>query len=131
MIDRIAADAVMIVHLGFVIFVVFGGLLVIRCRTLSLVHVPAFVWGVWIEVTGGTCPLTPLENDLRQRAGDAGFETGFIEHYIYPLLYPPGLTRNLQMWLAGIVLGANAVIYGWLLQKFLKRKDTHSGRKSG
>lgn len=115
MLERIAADAVMLVHLGFVIFVVFGGLLVLRFQKVAFAHVPAFLWGVWIEATGGICPLTPLENALRRRAGDAGFDAGFIEHYIYPLIYPPGLTRNVQMWLAGSVLGANGVLYGWLL----------------
>jgi hypothetical protein len=85
-------------------------------------HVPALVWGVWIEITGGICPLTPIENALRQGAGQAGYETGFIEHYIYPLLYPPGLTRNAQMWLAGIVLVANGAIYGWLLVRYWRNR---------
>lgn len=123
MIDRIAADVVMLVHMGFVIFVVFGGLLLLRFSKLAFVHVPAFIWGVWIEVTGGICPLTPVENALRHRAGDAGYGSGFIEHYVYPLLYPPGLTRNIQMWLAGIVLGANGAIYGWLLIRHWRNRS--------
>ncbi|MGH8194254.1 MAG: DUF2784 domain-containing protein [Woeseiaceae bacterium] len=122
MFDRIAAEIVLFTHMGFVIFVVFGGLLVMRYPKFVFVHVPAFIWGVWIEVTGGICPLTPVENAFRHRAGEAGYESGFIEHYIYPLLYPPGLTRSMQMWLAGIVLGANAAIYGWLLVRYWRNR---------
>ena len=124
MIDRIGADLVVIAHLGFVIFVALGGFLVLRYPKLVLIHVPAFVWGVWIEATGGICPLTPLENTLRRRAGDAGYESGFIEHYIYPLIYPPGLTRDVQTWLAVSVLAMNGAIYGWLL---LRRRHRRSG----
>lgn len=115
MIDRIAADIVMIAHLGFVLFVVLGGLLVFKFPKIAFIHVPAFVWGIWIEATGGICPLTPLENSFRRRAGEAGYESGFIEHYVYPLIYPPGLTRNVQAWLAILVLAMNGAIYGWLL----------------
>lgn len=115
MLDRLAADAVMLVHLAFVLFVVFGGLLVLRFPLAALAHVPAFVWGIWIEATGGICPLTPLENALRRRAGEAGFDSGFIEHYLYPLIYPPGLTRSAQLWLAAAVLILNGLLYGWLL----------------
>lgn len=124
MIDRIGADLVVIAHLGFVIFVALGGFLVLRYPKLVLIHVPAFVWGVWIEATGGICPLTPLENILRRRAGDAGYESGFIEHYVYPLIYPPGLTRDVQTWLAVSVLAMNGAIYGWLL---LRRRRRRSG----
>ena len=115
MIDRIAADGVMLLHLAFVVFVVFGGFIVLRYHRLALLHVPAVLWGGWIEISGGFCPLTSVENSLRRSAGDAGYESGFIEHYIYPVLYPPGLTRTAQFWLAAIVLGLNAAIYGWLL----------------
>ena len=112
---RTAADAVMLLHLAFVLFVVFGGLCVLRCPRMALAHVPAFLWGAWIEVSGGTCPLTPLENALRHRAGEAGYESGFIERYLYPLLYPPGLTRDAQLWVAAAVLVLNGLLYGWLL----------------
>lgn len=114
-IEGIAADAVVLLHLAFVAFVAFGGLLVLRFPRLALLHVPALLWGIWIEVTGGVCPLTPLENELRRRAGEAGYESGFIEHYVYPLVYPPGLTRGAQLWLAGLLLAFNVAIYGWLL----------------
>lgn len=125
MLDRLAADAVMLVHLAFVLFVVFGGLLVLRFPLAALLHVPAFAWGAWIEATGGICPLTPLENALRRRAGEAGYDSGFIDHYLYPLIYPPGLTRQAQLWLAAGVLVLNALLYGWLLLR-RARNPLHS-----
>lgn len=121
MLARVGADAVMLVHLAFVLFVVFGGWLVLRYPVAALAHVPAFAWGIWIEATGGTCPLTPLENAFRRRAGEAGYEAGFIEHYLYPLIYPPGLTRSAQLWLAAAVLLLNGLLYGWLLLR--RRRD--------
>ena len=121
MLARLGADAVMLVHLAFVLFVVFGGALVLRYRVAALSHVPAFAWGIWIEATGGICPLTPVENALRRRAGQAGYESGFIEHYLYPLIYPPGLTRAAQLWLAAAVLLLNGLLYGWLLLR--RRRD--------
>lgn len=114
-IEGIAADAVVLLHLGFVAFVALGGLLVLRFPKLALLHVPALLWGIWIEVTGGICPLTPLENALRRRAGEGGYESGFIEHYVYPLVYPPGLTRGAQFSLAALLIVFNLAIYGWLL----------------
>jgi hypothetical protein len=117
MIDAVLADALVLLHLTFVLFVVFGGLLVMRYPWFALVHAPAFVWGAYIEITGGLCPLTGVENRLRQNAGEAGYDAGFIEHYIYPVLYPPGLTRSTQLWLAAIVLGLNGAIYGLVLMR--------------
>lgn len=114
-IEGIAADAVVLLHLGFVAFVALGGLLVLRFPKLALLHVPALLWGIWIEVTGGICPLTPLENALRRRAGEGGYESGFIEHYVYPLVYPPGLTRGAQFSLAALLIVFDLAIYGWLL----------------
>jgi hypothetical protein len=122
MIDGILADAMMLLHLTFVLFVVFGGLLVWRFARLALAHVPAFVWGAYIEISGGHCPLTGVENRLRQSAGEAGYDSGFIEHYIYPVVYPPGLTRTTQYWLAAIVLGLNGAVYAWMLLRRRQRK---------
>jgi len=110
------------VHLAFVAFVAVGGLLVLRFPRLVWLHVPALLWGVWIELTGDVCPLTPLENALRHRAGEAGYETGFIEHYIYPVVYPPGLTRTVQLALAGALVALNAAIYGTLLARLGRRR---------
>ena len=112
MIYRALADLVLVVHLGFVLFVVLGGLLVLRWPRLAWLHVPAAVWGVLIEYTGWICPLTPLENSLRERGGGAGYSGGFLEHYIQPVLYPAGLTRGTQIVLGSLALLVNLTAYG-------------------
>ncbi|HCU13257.1 MAG TPA: DUF2784 domain-containing protein [Gemmatimonadetes bacterium] len=112
MIYRALADLVLVVHLAFVLFVVLGGLLVLRWPRLAWLHVPAAVWGVLIEYTGWICPLTPLENSLRERGGGAGYSGGFIEHYIQPVLYPAGLTRGTQIVLGSLALLVNLTAYG-------------------
>lgn len=111
------ADTVLIVHLAFVVFVVAGGLLVLRWRRLAWVHLPAVLWGILIEYAGWVCPLTPLENALRRRAGEAGYAGGFIEHYLVALLYPGGLTRRVQIGLGTVALAINVVVYArlWVL----------------
>jgi hypothetical protein len=125
MIDGILADVVLVLHLAFVLFVVLGGLLVLRYPWVAVPHVPAFLWGAYIELSGGYCPLTGVENRLRQGAGEAGYDAGFIEHYIYPVLYPPGLGRTTQLALAAIVLGLNGLIYGWIvLRRRRPNRDT-------
>jgi hypothetical protein len=108
------ADITVLLHLGFVLFVVAGGLLVLRWRRLAWVHVPCALWGALIELAGWVCPLTPLELWLRARAGEAGYGGGFVEHYVLPVLYPGALTRNLQVALGIAVLAVNAVVYTWL-----------------
>jgi len=111
MLYRVLADAVLVLHLAFILFVVFGGLLVLRYPRLAWLHLPAAAWGVLIEFAGWICPLTPLEKHLRIQGGEAGYAGGFINHYLLPLIYPDGLTRELQ-WLAGALLIAiNAAIY--------------------
>ena len=127
MIDSILADAVVLLHVAFVLFVVLGGLLVLRYPWVAVAHVPAFLWGAYIELTGGFCPLTGVENRLRQSAGEGGYDAGFIEHYIYPVLYPPGLSRTTQLWLAAIVLGLNGLIYGWIVLCY-RRTNQDSAR---
>jgi Protein of Unknown function (DUF2784) len=114
---RILAGAVVGVHLAFVLFVALGGLLVWRWPRLRWAHLPAVAWGVWIELSDSICPLTPLENDLRRAAGVAGYRGGFIEHYLLPVLYPEGLTRAVQLTLAGGVLLLNVVIYWRLIHR--------------
>jgi hypothetical protein len=111
------ADLVVLIHFAFVLFVVFGGLLVLRWRRVMYLHLPAAVWGAFIELAGGICPLTPLENSLRRSAGLAGYEGGFVEHYILPVLYPAGLTRGVQLTLGMLVIGINVAIYGWILAR--------------
>ncbi len=118
MIYRLSADLVLIVHLVFVMLVVFGGLLVLRWPRLMWVHVPVVLWGAAIEFIGFVCPLTPLEVWLRKRGGEAGFEGDFIDHYITALLYPDGLTRGLQILLGVLALAPNVAIYGYLFAKW-------------
>jgi hypothetical protein len=114
MIYRILADVVVVLHLCFVIFVVLGGLAVLRAPRLVWLHVPAAIWGALIEFAGWICPLTPLENSLRKRGGEAGYEGGFVEHYVTAVMYPEGLTRELQWVLGGLVLVLNVVVY-WIV----------------
>ena len=111
------ADLVVLVHLAFIVFVVLGGLTVIWRRWMAWLHLPAAAWGVFIELSGGICPLTPLEQALRDRAGQAGYEGGFVEHYVVALIYPEALTRELQFLLAAIVVVANAAIYAWVVTR--------------
>ncbi|MFP3940143.1 MAG: DUF2784 domain-containing protein [Thermoanaerobaculia bacterium] len=108
---RLAADLVVLVHLAFVLFVVLGGLLALRWRWVPWVHLPVVLYGFLIQVVGWVCPLTPLENRLRRAAGEAGYEGGFVEHYILPILYPGGLTREIQLALALLVVVVNGAIY--------------------
>ena len=110
---RILADLVLVAHVAFVLFVVAGGLLVVRWNRVAWVHLPCAAWGAWVELTGGVCPLTPLEIALRRRAGEAGYSQGFLEHYVVPLLYPPGLTRGMQIALGIAVILLNATLYVW------------------
>jgi hypothetical protein len=112
LIYRVLADLVLVVHLAFVLFVVLGGLLVLRWTRVAWLHVPAAVWGVLIEYSGWICPLTPLENSFRVRGGGAGYNGGFIEHYIQPVLYPAGLTRGTQIVLGSLALLVNLTAYG-------------------
>lgn len=117
------AALVVALHLAFIIFVVAGGFLVRRRPRLAWLHVPCAAWGVFIECSGRVCPLTPLENLLRQRAGQAGYAESFIEHYLLALVYPQGLTPGLQLGAAGLVLVANAVAYGRLLWRPSRARD--------
>ncbi len=111
---RILADLVVVVHLGFVLFVALGGLLALRWRPVVWAHLPAAVWGVLIELFGWTCPLTPLENRLRLLSGGADYAGGFIEHYLLPVLYPEHLTRVLQILLGLTVFIVNLILYAFL-----------------
>lgn len=112
---RLLADLVLLLHLAFVMFVVVGALLVMRWRWLAWLHLPAVAWGVFVEFSGRICPLTPLENRFRLLAGEGGYSGGFVEHYILPLLYPPGLTFAMQWMIGGFVLVLNLSLYGWML----------------
>lgn len=112
MIYRLLADFVVLVHGAFVVFVVLGGFLALWNLRWAWVHLPAAIWGAWVEFAGRICPLTPLENHFRGLAGERGYAGGFIEHYIMPLLYPVGLTRDRQFLFGGIVVAVNLLAYG-------------------
>ena len=116
MVYRVLADIVVLVHFLFILLVIFGGFLVLKRRWFALVHLPAALWGVLIEWSGGVCPLTPLENSLRIKGGEAGYSTSFVEHYLLPIIYPAGLTRSVQIILGASVLLLNLGIYGWILR---------------
>ena len=115
MLLRLSADAVLVFHLAFIVFALLGGLLAIRWRWMVWLHLPAAGWGFFVEVTGRICPLTPLENMLREQAGSSGFSGGFVAHYLVPLIYPAGLTPDIQWLLAGVVVAVNLAVYGGLL----------------
>lgn len=119
MIHRLLADGVLLLHLLFIGFVVFGGFIALRRAWVALVHIPAACWGAFVELSGRYCPLTTLEVGYRRAAGGAGYPDSFIEHYLVPVIYPAGLTRGVQLWLAGFVILVNAAIYGWLLYRRL------------
>ena len=122
---RLLTDLVVLLHAGFVAFVAAGGLLVWRRPRLAWVHLSAVVWAVGIEWSGAICPLTPLEVWLRRRAGQTGYRGDFIDHYVLPLLYPTGLTRELQIGLGAAALLPNLVVYGWCLRR--RRTTTGAG----
>lgn len=117
---QLLANAVVVVHGLFIVFIVFGGFLAWRWRCVAAVHLPCAVWGVLIEYRGWVCPLTPLENQLRARAGEQGYSGGFIEHYLLPAIYPSGLTPRVQAVLGTAVLAVNLFAYGVLLRRLLR-----------
>ena len=116
----LAADAVLLLHFAFILFVVSGAVLVLWRPRFACLHLPALAWAVWISATHGICPLTPLENSLRRAAGEAGYSGSFIDHYLMPLIYPDGLTPEHQVWIALALVGSNALLYGWALFKALR-----------
>ena len=111
MIYRLLTDFVVIFHFAFVLFVIFGGLLLFWKRKIVWIHLPCAFWGAFVEFTGKICPLTPLEIWFRSKGGIGGYRGGFIEHYILPILYPAGLTRNVQIVLGSIVIIINVIVY--------------------
>ena len=112
MVYRLLADAVVVVHAGFIAFVAAGGLIALRHRWFPWIHLPCAAYGVLVEVLGWTCPLTPLETRLRRLGGEAGYAGGFVERYLVPLVYPQPFPRWLGWALAGLVLAVNAAVYG-------------------
>lgn len=115
------ADLLVVFHLAFVAFVVGGGFLLVRWPRLVWLHLPAAMWGAGIELSGGICPLTPLENALRAGAGEAGYAGSFVEHYLLPVLYPDQLTRPVQTLLGLAVIAVNLVAYAWAYRAWRRR----------
>jgi hypothetical protein len=109
------ADALVLVHFAFILFVVFGAIAAYRWPKMAWAHIPCGLWGIWIELTGGICPLTPIEVRFCRMGGAEGYTGGFIEHYLVPIIYPPGLTRTHQLLLGGLVVAINLSAYGFLL----------------
>jgi uncharacterized membrane protein YoaK (UPF0700 family) len=122
MLYPLLADAVLLFHLAFIVFVVLGALLVGRFPRLAWLHLPAVIWAVLSEITGRVCPLTPLENHLRRLSGDAGYGGGFVEHYLLPIIYPQELSREIQLALGVAVLAVNVVAYA-LLRRRARRHE--------
>lgn len=115
---RLAADALVLLHLVFILFALLGGLLALKWRPVLALHLPAALWGVLVEVMHWRCPLTRWENLMRQAAGQAGYADSFIEHYLWPLIYPAGLTPAIQWLLGALVLAVNLLIYRRIYQRW-------------
>jgi hypothetical protein len=121
MVYRILTDIVVMIHFAFVLFAVFGGIAVFYRRFIAWIHIPAVAWAAAIEFADWICPLTPLENLLRAKGGLSGYETGFVEQYLVPVLYPAELTRSLQVVLGVAVLALNLIAYGLLWLRSRRR----------
>jgi hypothetical protein len=113
---RLLADLITVLHFAFVAYVLLGGFLVLRWRRSIWIHGPAVLWGAVVEWAGWVCPLTPLENWLRLKGGVRGYEGGFVEHYVVPVLYPGALTPAIQVMLGGLVIVVNLLVYGCALR---------------
>lgn len=112
-----AADGVMLFHFCFIAFALAGSFLILRWRKAIFLHVPALAWDVWIEASGNICPLTPLENHFRELAGQSTYGEGFITHYLVPIIYPAGLTRDAQFVIMGVLIAVNLIGYGLVIRK--------------
>ncbi|MEN3293157.1 MAG: hypothetical protein V7642_2410 [Burkholderiales bacterium] len=115
MLYRAMADAVLILHLAFALFALLGGVLVLRYPRMLGVHLPVLIWGIVVEWADWTCPLTPLENALRRLGGEAGYAGGFIEHLLFPALYPENLTLEMRYALGFALVAVNVGIYGYAI----------------
>lgn len=121
---QLLADLVVLVHAAFVVFVVLGGLLALRWQRLAWIHLPAAIWAAIVEFFGWVCPLTPLENWLRQRGEESGYGSDFVAHYIFPTLYPEELTREVQIALGVFVILINLAIYTWIFRAQKTNRDS-------
>lgn len=124
---QLAANLTLVLHLTFILFVLFGGLLCLHRTRWIWLHLPSMIWGVWVEWAGWVCPLTPLENHFRKMASGQGYQEGFIEHYLVPLIYPELLTTSLQWLLGGLILTINIFVYYCVLHKRIKQQRKVDG----
>jgi hypothetical protein len=122
MLAQLAADLLVLLHLLFILFAVFGGWLVVKWRRLLFLHLPAAAWAALIEFAGWICPLTPLEQRLRETGGGSSYQGGFVEHYVTPIIYPEGLTREVQILLGALVIAVNLGAYGFVLARYRRGK---------
>ena len=126
MIHLLAAYAILILHLLFICLVMFGAVAALRWPRFAIIHIPAATWGFLVEAMGWYCPLTDLENELLRKAGEDGYTGGFIENHLLSIIYPDGLTREVQVALAVMVLLVNGGLYGWMLARRWRQKRTQS-----
>ena len=119
---KLAADLILVLHLLFVVFVLFGGLLCLQRTCWVWLHLPAVIWGVWVEWAGWICPLTPLENHFRRLATGQGYQESFVEHYLVPLIYPAQLTISLRSCLGALLLTVNIFVYFCVIRKQIKQQ---------
>jgi len=122
----LTADLVVLIHFAFICFVVVGGFLAVKWKWLAFLHIPCALWGILIEFYGWVCPLTPLEQYLRKAGGSAGYSGGFIDHYITSIIYPSGLTREMQIIMGILVILINITAYTWVIIRYRKRKGIKS-----
>ncbi|HOO39465.1 MAG TPA: DUF2784 domain-containing protein [Deltaproteobacteria bacterium] len=119
---QVLADGVVILHLFFIVFVILGGMLVLVRPKIIWLHIPCVIWGILIELTGGICPLTPLELYLRTKTGESAYTGDFVIHYIEPIIYPGGLTRELQILFSIAVIMVNTAVYTWVFLRHKKKR---------
>ena len=119
---KLFANLTLIAHLIFILFVIFGGLLFFIFSKIFYIHLPALLWGIYIELTNSVCPLTYLENWFLNKAELATYSNGFINNYLYPIIYPEGLTNNIQIYLGITLIVINILIYGFIFKNFQRLK---------
>ena len=122
MVYRILADAVVLLHFLFILFVVAGGLLAFYRTYIALLHLPAVLWGAYVEFSGTICPLTPLENHFSRMAGSDGYSSGFIDHYLLPVIYPAALTQQIQILLGLFVVTVNVLLYLLVFRRHFRHR---------
>jgi hypothetical protein len=119
---RVLADLLAVIHFTYILFVIAGGLLALRWRWIVALHLPAIVWGVLIEIAEWPCPLTKWENVALERAGEPAYGGGFIAHYLFRVIYPHGLTREMEIALAVLAVAVNGIVYGFVIARSGRRR---------